>query len=133
MASLNKVTLIGNVGRDPETRHTSDGTAIVNMTLATTHKSKGQEETEWHRLTLFGQQAEVAEKYVRKGTQIYAEGRLRSRKYTGKDGVERTSVEVLVERFLLLGKSGGGANQADAPAPKAQTASASFGSDDVPF
>lgn len=133
MASLNKVTLIGNVGRDPETRHTSDGTAIVNMTLATTHKSKGQEETEWHRLTLFGQQAEVAEKYVRKGTQIYAEGRLRSRKYTGKDGVERTSVEVLVERFLLLGKSGGGANQADAPAPKAQTASATFSADDAPF
>lgn len=133
MASLNKVTLIGNVGRDPETRHTADGTAIVNMNLATTHKSKGQEETEWHRLTLFGQQAEIAEKYVRKGTQIYAEGRLRSRKYTGKDGVERTSVEVLVERFLLLGKSGGGANQADAPAPKAQTASAPFSSDDVPF
>ena len=133
MASLNKVTLIGNVGRDPETRHTADGTAIVNMTLATTHKSKGQEETEWHRLTLFGQQAEVAEKYVRKGTQIYAEGRLRSRKYTGKDGVERTSVEVLVERFLLLGKAGTASAQADAPQAKAQTASASFGSDDVPF
>jgi single-strand DNA-binding protein len=132
MASLNKVTLIGNVGRDPETRHTADGTAIVNMTLATTHKSKGQEETEWHRLTIFGQQAEVAEKYVRKGTQIYAEGRLRSRKYTGKDGVERTSVEVLVERFLLLGGKGS-ATQADAPQAKAQTASASFGSDDVPF
>lgn len=133
MASLNKVTLIGNVGRDPETRHTADGTAIVNMTLATTHKSKGQEETEWHRLTIFGQQAEVAEKYVRKGSQIYAEGRLRSRKYTGKDGVERTSVEVLVERFLLLGKSSTASAQTDAPAPKAQTASASFGSDDVPF
>lgn len=133
MASLNKVTLIGNVGRDPETRHTADGTAIVNMTLATTHKSKGQEETEWHRLTLFGQQAEVAEKYVRKGTQIYAEGRLRSRKYTGKDGVERTSVEVLVERFLLLGKAGAASAQADAPAPKAQTASATFSADDAPF
>ena len=132
MASLNKVTLIGNVGRDPETRHTADGTAIVNMTLATTHKSKGQEETEWHRLTLFGQQAEVAEKYVRKGTQIYAEGRLRSRKYTGKDGVERTSVEVLVERFLLLGKATASASaQTDAPAPKAQVSS--FGTDDVPF
>ena len=95
MASINKVILIGNLGRDPETRYTADGsTAICNILMATSRRYKDsqgqvQEETEWHRVVFFGRQAEVAQTYLRKGNPVYIEGRLRTRRYTDKEGVER--------------------------------------------
>ena len=94
MASVNKVILIGNLGRDPETRMTADGRPICSLALATTRRYKDsqgalQEETEWHRVTLFGRQAEVAQQYLKKGNPVYIEGRIRTNRYTDKDGIER--------------------------------------------
>ena len=101
MASVNKVILIGNLGRDPETRYTAEGgLAICSITVATSRRYKDaqgalQEETEWHRVVLFGRQAEVAQTYLKKGNPVYIEGRLRTRKYTDKQGVERFSTEIV--------------------------------------
>lgn len=109
MASINKVILIGNLGRDPETRHTADGsTTICNITLATSRRYKDshgnlQEETEWHRVVFFGRQAEVAQTYLRKGNPVYVEGRLRTRKFTDKEGIERYQTEIVCENLKLLG------------------------------
>jgi single-strand DNA-binding protein len=108
MASVNKVILIGNLGRDPETRYTTDGSAVTNLNLATseTWKDKSgekQERTEWHRVVLFGRQAEVAGEYLKKGRSVYIEGRLQTRKYTDKDGVEKYSTEIVADRMQLLG------------------------------
>lgn len=115
MASVNKVILIGNLGRDPETRYTTGGDAVTNLSLATTDTWKDksgekQERTEWHRVVLFGRQAEVAGEYLKKGRPVYIEGRLQTRKYTDKDGVEKYSTEIIADRMQLLGgrDSGGG-------------------------
>ena len=116
---VNKVILIGNLGRDPELRHTQDGTAVANLSLATTEKWKDrnsgeqQEKTEWHRLNVWGKQAEIAAEYLTKGRQIYVEGALQTRKWE-KDGVERYTTEIKVLRFQMLGKkSDGGVPAAD--------------------
>ena len=98
MASVNKVILLGNLGRDPETRYTTGGDAVTNLSIATSEQWKDksgekQERTEWHRVVLFGRQAEVAGEYLKKGRSVYIEGRLQTRKYTDKDGVERYSTE----------------------------------------
>ena len=116
MASVNKVILIGNLGRDPETRYTTGGDAITNLNIATSEQWKDkngekQEKTEWHRVVLFGRQAEVAGEYLKKGRSVYIEGRLQTRKYTDKDGVEKYSTEIVGDRMQLLGSregAGGG-------------------------
>ena len=108
MASVNKVILIGNLGREPETRYTADGgTAICNIVIATSRRYKNsqgelQEETEWHRVVFFGRQAEVAQQYLHKGSPVYIEGRLRTRRYTDKDGIERYATEIVCETMQLL-------------------------------
>jgi single-strand DNA-binding protein len=130
MASVNKVILIGNLGRDPETRYTADGAAITNVSIATTRRYKDasgqqQEETEWHRVAFFGRLAEIAGEYLRKGRPVYVEGRLRTRKWQDKDGNDKYTTEVVAENMQLLGSRegmGGGADmdggdEARAPAP----------------
>lgn len=130
MASVNRVILMGNIGRDPEVRHTTDGHAICNVSLATSRRMKdGKDETEWHRVVIFGKAAEVAERYLRKGSAIYVEGRIKTRKYTGKDGVERYQTEILSESFQMIGKAEGQA-AAHEPAP---AQAKPFANDDVPF
>ena len=119
MASVNKVILIGNLGRDPETRYTTGGDAICNLNIATSEQWKDksgekQERTEWHRVVLFGRQAEIAGEYLKKGRSVYIEGRLQTRKYTDKDGVEKYSTEIVGDRMQLLGsREGGGGGDVD--------------------
>jgi single-strand DNA-binding protein len=117
--SVNKVILIGNLGRDPEVRHTQDGKPIVNLSLATSEtwrdRSSGErkERTEWHRVVIFNEAlAKVAEQYLKKGSTVYLEGQLQTRKYTDKDGVEKYSTEVVLQNYrgelTMLGGRGGG-------------------------
>ena len=118
MASVNKVILIGNLGRDPETRYTTGGDAVTNLNIATSEQWKDksgekQERTEWHRVVLFGRQAEIAGEYLKKGRSVYIEGRLQTRKYTDKDGVEKYSTEVVADRMQLLGSREGGGGGGD--------------------
>ena len=113
MASVNKVILIGNLGRDPEVRYTPSGSAVCNVGIATTRNWKNkdsgerQEETEWHRVVFFDRLAEIAGEYLKKGRPVYVEGRLRTRKWTDKDGVEKYSTEIVLQNFrgemVLLG------------------------------
>jgi single-strand DNA-binding protein len=121
MASVNKVILLGNLGRDPETRYTTGGDAVTNLNIATSEQWKDksgekQERTEWHRVVLFGRQAEVAGEYLKKGRSVYIEGRLQTRKYTDKDGVEKYSTEIVADRMQLIGggrDAGGGGGDTD--------------------
>ena len=106
MGSINKVILVGNLGRDPEVRHSQDGNKIVNMSLATseswTDKSSGErrEKTEWHRVVIFNDRlGEIAEKYLKKGSKVYLEGQIQTRKWSGNDGQERYTTEVVINRF----------------------------------
>ena len=113
MASVNKVILVGNLGRDPEMRYLPSGEAVANLAIATTDKYKdksGQmvEQTEWHRVAFFGRTAEVCGQYLKKGSQVYVEGSIRSRKYTDKEGIERTAYEIRGDRMQMLGSRGGG-------------------------
>jgi single-strand DNA-binding protein len=109
MASLNQVQLIGNLGRDPETRYLPNGEAVTNVAIATTEtwkdKNTGEkkEQTEWHRVTLYRRLAEVAGQYLSKGSQIYIQGRLQTRKWTDKDGVERYTTEIIADTMKMLG------------------------------
>jgi single-strand DNA-binding protein len=126
MASVNKVILVGNVGRDPETRYMPSGDAMVNLSLATTDQWKDkngekQEKTEWHRIVIFGKTAEIAGQYLRKGSQIYIEGRLQTRKWTDKEGQERYTTEIVADRMQMLGSrsAGGDAPMDREPAPSA--------------
>ena len=112
MASVNKVILIGNLGRDPETRYTTGGDAVTNLNLATTETWKDksgekQEKTEWHRVVLFGRQAEIAAEYLKKGRPVYIEGRLQTRKYTDKDGVEKFATDIIANEMQMLGSREG--------------------------
>lgn len=115
MASVNKVILIGNLGRDPETRFFPDGGAICNVTIATTRQWKNkdsgerQEETEWHRVVFNGRLAEIAGEYLKKGKSVYVEGRLKTRKWTDKDGVEKYTTEIVAQEMTMLGGREGGA------------------------
>jgi len=122
MASVNKVILLGNLGRDPETRYTTGGDAVTNLRIATTETWKDksgekQEKTEWHSVVLFGRQAEIAGEYLKKGRSVYIEGRLQTRKYTDKEGVEKYSTEIVGDRMQLLGggrdSGGGGGGEAE--------------------
>src|ERR1700675_4112729 len=123
MASVNKVILIGNLGRDPETRYTTGGDAVTNLRIATTDTWKDkagekQEKTEWHTVVLFGRQAEIAGEYLKKGRPVYIEGRLQTRKYTDKEGVEKYSTEVVGDRMQLIGsaRDAGGGGDAEVAA-----------------
>jgi single-strand DNA-binding protein len=112
MASVNKVILIGNLGADPETRYLPSGDAVTNIRVATTEKwrDKGgeqQEHTEWHRIAFFGKLAEIAGEYLKKGSPVYVEGRIRTRKWQDKEGQERYSTEIVADRMQLLGSRGG--------------------------
>ena len=112
---INKVILIGNLGADPETRAMPSGTSVANLRIATSEswrdKQSGeqQERTEWHRVALFGRLAEIATEYLRKGSQVYIEGSLRTRKWQDKQGVERYSTEIIGNELQMLGGRGGGA------------------------
>ena len=114
MAGINKVILIGNLGRDPELRYTQGGTAVANLAVATTRsyfdkrKNERVEETEWHRVTVWGQQAEHCERYLSKGRQVYVEGRLKTTNYEDKDGIKRYSTDVVADTVQFLGGRGGG-------------------------
>jgi single-strand DNA-binding protein len=120
MASVNKVIILGNLGRDPEVRYMPSGDAIANIAVATSFKSKDKttgeqkESTEWHRITFFGRLAEIAGQYLKKGSSVYVEGRLQTRKYTDKDGVEKYATDIIAEQMQMLGgRSGGGEAQMD--------------------
>ena len=127
LASVNKVILVGNLGRDPEIRTTQDGTRVANLSLATSEtwrdKNSGErrERTEWHRVAIFNERlVDVAEKYLRKGSKIYVEGQLQTRKWTDQNGQERYTTEVVLQRFrgeltMLDSRSSGGGDFADAP------------------
>jgi single-strand DNA-binding protein len=160
MASVNKVILVGNLGRDPEMRYLPSGEAVANLAIATSRKYKNKagemvEETEWHRVTFFGKLAEIAGQYLKKGRSVYVEGRIKTDKYTGKDGVEKYSTQIVANEMQMLGgregmgepsgdtdESGGYSqaapkSQPRSPAPAAAQRPASSGfddmDDDIPF
>jgi single-strand DNA-binding protein len=152
MASVNKVIIIGNLGRDPETRYMPDGGAITNISVATTDKWKDkngemQEKTEWHRVAFFGKLAEIAGEYLKKGSQVYVEGRLQTRKWQDKDGQDKYTTEIVANQMQMLGSRqgmGGGGDRdsegggASRPASKPAAAKAGGGKfddmeDDIPF
>src|SRR5690348_3681943 len=113
MASVNKVILVGNLGRDPETRYNPEGGAITNISVATSEtwkdKESGekQERTEWHRVVFFNRLAEIAGEYLKKGSQVYVEGSLRTRKWQDKEGQERYTTEIIADRMQMLGSRQG--------------------------
>jgi single-strand DNA-binding protein len=146
MASLNKVQLIGNLGRDPEIKYLPSGDAIANIAVATSYKPKDKEPvTEWHRVSFFGRLAEVVGQYLKKGSSVYVEGRLQTRKYTDKDGIERYATEIVAENMQMLGGTKQDGEQGGAPAqrqqptpqqrPAARPAAPAGGAvdDDIPF
>src|SRR5512133_4065252 len=119
MASVNKVILVGNCGRDPDIRYLPSGQAVANVSIATSSKRKDKqsgemiEETQWHRVTFFDRLAEIAGEYVKKGRPIYVEGRLKYRKYTDKDGVEKSATDIIATEMQLLGSREGMGAPAD--------------------
>jgi len=146
---VNKVILVGNLGRDPEVRYAASGSAIANVTMATTDSWKDkqsgdrQERTEWHRVVFFGRLAEIVSEYLKKGSQVYVEGRLQTRKWQDQSGTDRYTTEIVANEMQMLGSRGGGAAGGDAefdqsPAHSAETTTepASGGGDfddDIPF
>lgn len=169
MASVNKVIIVGNLGRDPETRYMPNGEAVTNVAVATTEswkdKNSGEKKelTEWHRITFYRKLAEIAGQYLKKGSQVYVEGRLQTRKWTDKDGVEKYTTEIIADTMQMLGgrqgmgggssaddggsygggggaparqssaPSGGGGGAARAPAAARPAANFSDMDDDIPF
>jgi single-strand DNA-binding protein len=161
---INKVILVGNLGNDPETRYTQGGMAITRISLATTSVRKDkdgnqQERTEWHRVVFFGKLGEIAGEYLRKGSSVYVEGSLRYDKYTGQDGQEKYSTDIIADEMQMLGgreggggggsgggdrparaprqdygNQGGGGQRRQPPAPASQPpAMDDFADDDIPF
>ncbi|PIT18970.1 single-stranded DNA-binding protein [Snodgrassella alvi] len=113
--SVNKVILVGRLGRDPETRYMPSGDAVTNFSIATDEQwrdrnGERQTRTEWHNITLFGKLGEIASQYLRKGSQVYIEGRIQSRKYSGKDGIERTAYDIIGNEMKMLGSRNDGAS-----------------------
>ena len=141
MASLNKVIIIGNLGRDPETRYAPSGDCICNITVATTEtwkdKQTGEkkEATEWHRIAFFGKLGEIAGQYLKKGSQVYIEGSLRTRKYTDKDGAEKYATDIKGSEMKMLGgRQDSQQSAAPSQAPQQQSAPTfSDMDDDIPF
>ncbi len=144
---VNKVILIGNLGQDPETRYMPSGSAVTNLRIATTESFKDretgqqQERTEWHSVAMFGRLAEIAGEYLRKGSQVYIEGRLRTRKWQDKQGQDRYSTEIVADQMQMLGSRGAGVSgggepaQAERPAgrSRAPVAQEAELDDDIPF
>ena len=135
MAAVNKVILVGNLGRDPEVRYSNEQMAIANVSVATTStwkdKSSGErrEDTEWHRVVFYGRQAEVVGQYLKKGSSVYIEGRLKTRKWVDKDGVERYTTEIIAEQMQMLGgnQDQGAQSQATQQAQRPSQAQANDG------
>lgn len=138
MASINKVIIIGNCGKDPETRLLPSGDSVCNISVATTDKYKDKhtgdlkEITEWHRVAFFGKLAEIASKYLKKGSQVYVEGSLKTRKYTDGNGVEKYSTEIKADTLQMLGGKPLD-SAASSPAPSAQAPGLGAIDDDIPF
>lgn len=139
---INKVILVGNLGRDPEVHTASSGNIVTQLSLATSRRVKNPDDTygdevEWHRVVCFSRTAEVARDYLSKGKQIYVEGRLRTRKYTDKQNIERYLTEVICEKLQMLGRRDDSAAPAAAPAPAAQhsapATAPTYSDDEVPF
>ena len=151
---VNKVILVGNLGNDPDMRYTAGGAAVANISIATAESWKDkntgeqQERTEWHRVVFFGRLAEIVGEYLRKGSQVYVEGRLQTRKWTNKEGHDQYTTEIVANEMQMLGsRSAGSSNydsapqsqQSSAPAPQSQAAPASSPApaddfdDDIPF
>ncbi len=146
MRGVNKVILVGNLGRDPEVRYIKDGTAVANLRLATSEtwndqNGQRQERTEWHRVVAWGKLAEIAKEYMSKGRQIYVEGKLQTRSWDDREGNKRYTTEVKADQIVMLGTRGDSAGSRDAPAPPPEQAgapelpAATFEAteDDVPF
>lgn len=142
--TVNKVTLIGRLGRDPETRYMPNGEAVCNFSIATDESWKDQQgqkqtRTEWHAVTLYRRLAEIAGQYLKKGSQVYLEGKIQSRKYTDKQGIERTAYEIVCSEMKMLGgKAEGAERQNTPPLPPAQQQTAApmpkdDTDDDIPF
>lgn len=136
MASVNKAIIIGNLGRDPETRYMPDGGAVTNITVATTEKWKdksgeAKEQTEWHRIVFFGKLAEIASEYLKKGSAVYVEGRIETKKYTDKDGAEKYATQIVGSTMQMLGaKPNQEPRQQEKPKPRAGFDDME---DDIPF
>jgi single-strand DNA-binding protein len=132
MASVNKVILVGNCGRDPEVRYAPSGSAICNISIATSSKRKDKtsgemiEDTQWHRVVFYERLAEIAGEYLKKGKPVYIEGRLKYGKYTDKEGIERNTVDIVASEMQMLGgregMGGGGDDSGSASAPAARSA-----------
>ena len=139
MASVNKVILVGNLGRDPEIRYTQQGTAVANFSLATTDRFKNrggemQERTEWHRIVAWDKLAEICGQYLAKGRQVYIEGRLQTREWEDKDGNKRSTTEIVAQTMQMLGRregQGGGAGPSSAGSPSEPMGDAP--DDEIPF
>ena len=123
---LNKVILIGRLGRDPEVRYMPNGEAVCNFSVATSeswkdHNGQRQERSEWHNITMYRKLAEIAGQYLHKGSQVYLEGKIQSRKYQGKDGIERTAYDIIANEMKMLGSSNSDGQQAQSAQAETQT------------
>ena len=138
---VNKVILVGNLGQDPDTRYMPSGSAVTNLRIATSESWKDKqtgeqnERTEWHSVAMFGRLAEIAAEYLRKGSQVYIEGKLRTRKWQDKQGNDRYTTEIVADEMQMLGgRAGGGAPMADSgPSRQAEPESSGDFDDDIPF
>ena len=142
---INKVILVGNLGNDPETKYTQGGMAVTTISLATTSVRKdrdgnNQERTEWHRVKLFGKLGEIAGEYLRKGRQVYIEGSIRYDKFTGQDGVEKYTTDIVANEMQMLGGRGDGGERQQSSRPQRSAApsqsspsGSDFADDDIPF
>jgi single-strand DNA-binding protein len=143
MGSVNKVILVGNLGRDAELRYTPGGAAVATLNLATTEtwndkEGQRQEKTEWHRVVLWGKQAETLSQYLQKGKQIYVEGRLQTRQWDDKDGNKRYTTEIRGDRIVLLSSAGGGGQRggsmrSEMPQGEPADMTPELSEDDIPF
>ena len=144
MAGVNKAIVVGRLGNDPEVRYAASGSAVANISVATSEQWKDknsgekQERTEWHRITLFGRQAELAGEYLKKGSQVYIEGRIQTSKYQDKDGNDRWSTEIVAREMTFLGCRGGGGggdsqSASSASPPQRDSGPSGDFDDDIPF
>ena len=140
MASVNKVIIVGNLGKDPEVRYLPDGASITGISVATTETWKDKagekrEKTEWHRISFFGKLAEIAGEYLKKGSQVYVEGRLQTRKWQDKDGNDRYTTEIVGDRMQMLGGKREQETSRDQVRAESPAQSGAFGDfpDDIPF
>lgn len=138
--SVNKVILVGHIGKDPEVCYMPSGEAIANASLATTEKWKGKdgekmEKTEWHRISFFRKLAEIVSEYVKKGSQVYVEGRLQTRKWQDKDGNDKYTTEIVADRMQMLGSKDSKPSEQDKPRKEMSNDEmrAMFAEDDIPF